>query len=61
MKRAIFIFLAVITAVALWFGVLSHQVPPGQPPLAVMDLANLRVEFNREADRPRLVLLLSPT
>jgi hypothetical protein len=29
--------------------------------MAAMDLANLRAEFNREADRPRLILLLSPT
>jgi hypothetical protein len=29
--------------------------------MAAMDLANLRAEFNRADDRPRLILLLSPT
>ena len=61
MKRAIFVLIAAVAAVAVWYGVLSHQVPAGQPPLAVMALANLRVDFNRAADRPRLILLLSPT
>jgi hypothetical protein len=60
-KRALFLLLAAVVAAALWFGVFSHQVPSGQLPLSVMDLASFRVEFNRAADRPRLILLLSPT
>jgi hypothetical protein len=60
-KRALIVLIAAMAAVALWYGVLSHQVPEGQPPLAAMDLGHLQAEFNRAADRPRLVLLLSPT
>ena len=62
MKRALFVLIAAVAAAAVaWYGVLSHRVPAGQPPMAAMDLANLRVDFNRAADRPRLILLLSPT
>jgi hypothetical protein len=60
-KTAIALILAVAAAGALWFGVLSHRTPTGQPPMAAMDLAQLRADFNRAADRPRLILLLSPT
>jgi len=41
-----------------------RATPAGQPPLAVIvdrDLGPLRRKFNQLADRPRLVLLLSPT
>ena len=40
---------------------LSHEAPPGQPGLAEMDLSALRTDFNRTSDRPRLIVLLSPT
>ncbi|MCU1236870.1 MAG: hypothetical protein JWP63_4837 [Candidatus Solibacter sp.] len=56
MKR----ILLVVVAAALLAGC-SHKTPAGQPPMATMDLGNLRAEFNHAADRPRLILLLSPT
>jgi hypothetical protein len=58
-KRALVVI--PVAAAAIWYGAFSHQVPPGQPPMAAMDLAALRADFNRAADRPRLILLLSPT
>ena len=61
MKRALFVLVSAAAAAAIWFGVLSHKVPSGQPPLGVMDLTALRTDFNHAADRPRLILLLSPT
>jgi hypothetical protein len=60
-KRALLVVIPAVAAAAIWYGAFSHQVPPGQPPMAIMDLAALRADFNRAADRPRLILLLSPT
>lgn len=60
MSRVHLIVIPVVLTAAAWYG-LSHRVPPGQPPMAKMDLAALRAEFNRTADRPRLIILLSPT
>jgi hypothetical protein len=57
-KRTV-LFLAAAAAVSC--GVFRHQAPSGQPPLAAMDLTALRTDFNRAADRTRLILLLSPT
>jgi hypothetical protein len=56
-RTLLFLFLA--AAVSCRF--LSHEAPSGQPALAAMDLAALRADFNRTADRARLILLLSPT
>lgn len=42
----------------------THMTPPPQPPLAVIADRNLepvRELFNRLADRPRALVLLSPT
>ena len=52
---------ALLLAVAALLAGCGHQVPAGQPPLAAMNLDALRADFNRAADRPRLVLLMSPT
>jgi hypothetical protein len=57
--KRVLLFLVLTTAVSCRF--LSHEAPPGQPALAVMDLATLRADFNRAADRARLIVLLSPT
>jgi hypothetical protein len=57
-KRTL-LFLFLTAAVSCRF--LSHEPPPGQPALAAMDLAALRADFNRASDRPRLIVLLSPT
>ncbi len=61
MKRALFLLIPAVAAAGLWFGFLAPKIPTGQPPVAMMDLAAFRVDFNRAADRPRLILLLSPT
>jgi hypothetical protein len=42
----------------------THNAPPDQPPLAVLDpgsLETLRTDFNRRADEVRIIVLLSPT
>jgi hypothetical protein len=52
---------ALILAAALWYNFAGSRTPPGQPPLAAMDLAALKVEFNRAADQTRIIVLLSPT
>jgi hypothetical protein len=57
-KRAL---LSLLLAATVSCGFFRHQAPAGQPPLAAMDLAALRADFNRAADRPRLIVLLSPT
>ena len=48
-------------AAAIWFGLSSHRAPAGQPPLAVMNLEQLRADFNRADGSTRVILLLSPT
>ena len=55
---------ALLVAAMLWYLYGPRQVPPGQPPLAVLDagsLDTLRADFNRDADRTRIIILLSPT
>jgi len=50
--------------VAARFYFSGHQVPAGQPPLADLNtdsLATLKSDFNRNSDRVRVILLLSPT
>ena len=61
MKRTLIVIAAVILAAAGWYLLSGHQAPAGQSALAAMDLAALRAEFNRASDRPRLIVLLSPT
>ncbi len=42
----------------------GHQVPEGQPPLGdlnTVSLDSLKRDFNRNSDRIRIILLLSPT
>ena len=61
MKRTLIVIAAVILAAAGWYLLSGHQAPAGQAPLANMDLDEFRAEFNRTSDRPRLIVLLSPT
>ena len=62
MKRALLFLVPVaVLGAAIWYGNFSHATPPGQPALAAMDLAALCADFNRAADRTRLIVLLSPT
>lgn len=47
-----------------WYLWGERRVPAGQPPLATLSAASLetlRSEFNRHADKVRVVILLSPT
>ena len=60
-RRLLFLIPAVVLVAAAWYGFATHRPPAGQPPLANMDLAALRADFNRDADRTRIILLLSPT
>ena len=52
---------AVIVAAALYYFLAGSQTPAGQPPLAAMNLAALKADFNRAADQTRIIVLLSPT
>jgi hypothetical protein len=64
MKRLRLIAIALMVLVAAayaWWQFGTRYVPAGQPPLAAMDVAALRVEFNRAAGQTRVILLLSPT
>jgi hypothetical protein len=44
-------------------GELTHITPPPQPPLVALgdSLGEVRVAFNAAANRPRVLLMLSPT
>ena len=53
-----------IAAAVAWYRFAPGEAPPGQPPLVTIDataLEELRVEFNRNANETRLIVLLSPT
>jgi hypothetical protein len=42
----------------------THMTPPGQPPIEAItanDLAPIQSWFNRDADRARVLILVSPT
>jgi len=42
----------------------THMTPPGQPPIEAItanDLAPVKSLFNRDADRPRVLVMISPT
>ncbi len=67
MNRRFAILVGVIAALAaamLWYLYGERRVPDGQPPLGILSassLETLRADFNRDADRTRVILLLSPT
>ena len=53
-----------IAAAVAWYRFAPGEAPPGQPPLVTIDataLEELRVEFNRNANETRVIVLLSPT
>ena len=50
---------ALVLIAAAWYTFAPRRAPAGQPPLATMDLAELRAEFNRASDRPRLFVNLA--
>lgn len=43
------------------FGYVPAGAPAGQPAVAKLQLAGFQQAFNAAADRPRVVVLLSPT
>ena len=56
--------IAVLAAAMLWYLSGDGASRPGQPPLGILSassLETLRADFNRDADRTRIILLLSPT
>ena len=56
--------LALFAAATLWYFYGERRVPDGQPPLATLNagtLEALRADFNRDAGRTRIIVLLSPT
>jgi len=56
------LFIALL-ALFLWYQSIP-AVPEGQPALVTIDtssVAELRTEFNRNVDRVRMIVLLSPT
>jgi hypothetical protein len=67
MNRRFAIFVGVIAALAAvmgWYLSGERRVPAGQPPLGILSASSLealRADFNRDADRTRVILLLSPT
>jgi hypothetical protein len=67
MNRRVAIPLGVVAVLAgamLWYLFGPRHVPPGQPPLGILNASSLealRGDFNRDADRTRIILLLSPT
>jgi hypothetical protein len=63
-RNLVIVFALVLLAGLLWFYVSGHRAPAGQPALKVVDdtsVRELKAEFNRAADRTRIILLLSPT
>ena len=67
MNRRLTIFVGVFAALAaamLWYLYGERRVPDGQPPLGILSASSLealRADFNRDASRTRVILLLSPT
>ena len=55
---------AVLVGAVAWEQAAPREVPAGQPPLTTLNpesLPGLRADFNRDSDRSRIILLLSPT
>jgi hypothetical protein len=67
MFKVKYVFLAISVVLALsggWYYLVATRTPRGQPPLTSLTPSNLeqfKQQFNDAADRPRMVLLLSPT
>ena len=67
MTKRIGLWLTPLAAVVLafaWYLFSARSTPAGQPPLATIagdSLAILRADFNRNADKVRVIVLLSPT
>ncbi len=63
--RYVLLFAGIALALlTFWYFWGSSRTPKGQPPLVSLtpeNFAQFTQEFNSASDRPRLVLLLSPT
>lgn len=60
---ALLVIAVVVVVVAARLYLSGHRVPAGQPPLGDLSVAldNLKSDFNRNSDKFRIILLLSPT
>lgn len=64
MSAAILLVAVAAALLVFWYFWGSSRTPKGQPSLVSLTQENFSAfteEFNRASDRPRLVLLLSPT
>lgn len=56
--------LALVLLSCAWYLFAARHTPRGQPPLAYLEqdsIAAFHADFNRHADKVRIILLLSPT
>lgn len=63
-KGLVAVAVAMVLLGAAGYYLTSHRAPEGQPPLQELNaqsLDQMKDEFNRTADRTRVILLLSPT
>ena len=62
-KRSLFVALILLVAVLLGIYVETRpRLAPGQEPLTdIQDIDTLRMQFNQDAGKTRLILLVSPT
>jgi hypothetical protein len=63
-KYIVLLVVAVLAFLAYWYYWGSSRTPPGQPLLTSLVPSNLdqfKAAFNDAVDRPRLLLLVSPT
>lgn len=63
-RGVVFAVCVLLLAIAGWYFLAGHATPAGQPALVALNaesFASFKADFNRTADRVRLVVLLSPT
>ncbi len=62
-KRGIFVVIVLLVAVMLGIYLETRpRIAPGQEPLTdIQNIETLRMQFNQDAGKTRLILLVSPT
>lgn len=63
-RVGILAFVVVVALAIAWVLLGPGEAPAGQPPVVTLDstsLEALRTDFNRDANQPRVIVLLSPT